>query len=84
MISYKYKKKSHKKSAYLLKRADFFGFYQIVLVDYLIIVISAGRFLAGARASGVQALAAKAEVSLPSFSGLILFPLESPPGITIY
>jgi len=47
------------------------------LIDYWIIATSAGRFLVGARASGVQALAAKAEVSLPSFSRVMLFPLES-------
>ena len=57
--------------------------YPIVLLDDSIVVTSAGRFLAGARASGVQALAAKAEVSLPSFFGLMLFPLESPACLTI-
>src|SRR5699024_384486 len=60
----------------------FIVFYQIILLDYSIVVTSAGRFLAGATASGVQALAAKAEVSLPSFFGLMLFPLESPACIT--
>ena len=62
----------------------FLALCQIVLLDDSIVVTSAGRFLAGATASGVQALAAKAEVSLPSFSGLMLFPPESPARITIY
>jgi len=48
--------------------------YPIVLLDYSLVVTSAGRFLAGATASSVQALAAKAEVGLPSFSRLMLFP----------
>jgi len=62
----------------------FLVLYQIVLLSDSIVVSSAGRFLAGATASGVQALSAKAEVSLPSFFGLMLFPLESPAYNTIY